>query len=88
MIVSHREVEKDMYYPLNDGVAFVDIYMDEYQLIFVDHDDNRYIGSVEFTLRRLMDDPGLLKECYRMDPEPADDPNEPKRTCHEVSEDG
>ena len=69
VIVSHREVEKDMYYPLNDGVAFVDIYMDEYQLIFVDHDDNRYIGSVEFTLRRLMDDPGLLKECYRMDPE-------------------
>lgn len=69
VIVSHREVEKDVYYPLNDGVAFVDIYMDEYQLVFIDKDENRYIGSVEYTLRRLMDDPGLLKECYRMDPE-------------------
>ncbi len=68
VIVSHREVEQDVYYPLNDGVAFVDIYMDEYQLIFVDRDENRYIGSVEYTMSRLMEDNALLRECYRMDP--------------------
>lgn len=69
VIVSHREVEDDGYYPLNDGVAFVDIFMDEYQLVFVDKEDNRYIGSVEYTMSRLMEDAGLLKECYRMDPD-------------------
>lgn len=68
VIVSHREVENEAYYPLNDGLAFVDIYMDEYQLVFVDKDENRYIGSVEYTMSRLMDDSGLLKECYRMEP--------------------
>lgn len=69
VIVSHREVEQEVYYPLNEGVAFVDIFMDEYQLIFVDKDDSRYIGSVEYTMSRLMDDGALLKECYRMDPD-------------------
>ena len=64
----HREVDQDVYYPLNDGVAFVDIYMDEYQLIFVDQEDNRYIGSVAYTKSRLMEDNALLRECYRMDP--------------------
>lgn len=66
--VSHREITKDVYYPLTDGVAFVDIYMDEYQLIFTDKEDNRYISSVQYEMTRLMEDRGLLKECYSMDP--------------------
>ncbi len=69
VIVSHREVEKDASYPLNDGVAYVDIYMDEYQVIFVDSDDNRYIGSVDYTMTPLMDDAMLQKACYQLNPD-------------------
>ena len=69
VIVSHREVEKEVYYPMNDGVAYVDIYMDEYQIIFVDADDHRYIGSVEFTMTALMDDVMLQKACYQLNPD-------------------
>lgn len=68
VIVSHREMENSVYYPLNDGMAFVDIFMDEYQIVFVDKNDNRYMDSVKYSLKRLMEDGGLLKECYRMNP--------------------
>lgn len=69
IIVSHREVENDSYYPLTDQMAYVDIYMDEYQLVFVDREDNRYVGSVAYTMSRLMDDSSFAKECYKLNPD-------------------
>ena len=62
VIVSHREVEKEYYYPLVEGKAFVNIYMDDYKIIFVDNEDNRYIGSVKYELKKALD---TLKESFR-----------------------
>ena len=71
VIVSHREVEKEYYYPLVDGNAFVNIYMDDYKIIFVDNEDNRYIGSVKFELKKLMDELEYIKPCYDACPDNA-----------------
>ncbi|MDQ9735431.1 DUF5717 family protein, partial [Acinetobacter baumannii] len=47
VIVSHREVSGDCEYPVIGGYAYVDIYMEDYLLVFVDKLGGRYNGSVE-----------------------------------------
>lgn len=63
VIVSHREVERSLSYKVIDGRAFVDIYMDEYYLTFVDKMDYRYCGTINYELKNLIDERDLLKTC-------------------------
>ncbi|MBR0085893.1 MAG: hypothetical protein IJL97_05000, partial [Lachnospiraceae bacterium] len=42
VIVSQREIDKEKYYPINNMRAYVDIYMEDYNIALVDDDNNRY----------------------------------------------
>lgn len=68
VIVSHREVETEQYYPLVNQKAYVDVYMEDYYLIFVDKQENRYIYSVEYELVKLMDEREYMKICFDLNP--------------------
>jgi len=68
VIVSHREVEAEQYYPLTNQKAYVDICMEDYYLIFVDKQENRYLDSIEYELVKLMDEREYMKICYDLNP--------------------
>lgn len=71
VIVTMREINKEFVYPLISGKAYVDIFMDEYNIMFEDADGNRYVRTVDYTLDKLMDDSEFIKECYEFYPESA-----------------
>lgn len=66
VIVAHRDVEKTTTYPIKDGCAYVDIYMEEYKLIFVDKMDNRYVGTIEYNIQPMLDSSEFVRLCASM----------------------
>ena len=71
VVVTMREINKEFVYPVIAGKAFVDIFMDDYNVMFEDADGNRYVRSIEYTMQKLMDDSEFIKECYELYPENA-----------------
>lgn len=69
VIVTMREIDKEFVYAVNNGRTFVDLFMDDYNIMFEDADGNRYVRSIEYTMRKLMDDSEFIKECYELYPE-------------------
>ena len=45
VVVSMREVDREFVYPVENGKAYVDIFMDEYNIAFEDMDSNRYMRT-------------------------------------------
>lgn len=66
--VVHRETGREVWYPLVDGAAYVDIYMDEYHLVFTDREGSRYCSQVTYTMDPLMDHSVLMEACFRLNP--------------------
>lgn len=71
VIVTMREIDKEFIYPLVSGKAYVDIFMDDYNIAFEDAEGNRYVRSVDYILNKLMDESEFIKECYELYPESA-----------------
>lgn len=69
VVVSMREVDREFIYPVENGKAYVDIFMDEYNIAFEDMDGNRYVRTVEYTMDKLMDESEFIKDCYELCPE-------------------
>lgn len=65
VIVSHRDVEQMMTYPFDDGRAFIDIYMEDYYLIFVDKMEYLYSGTIDYELRDLLDTSEFVRACAK-----------------------
>lgn len=66
----YKELEGERYYPFVNQVSFIDIFTEDYELIFVDYLDNRYIKTIEYTLNKLMDYEGFSKECVKFNQNP------------------
>lgn len=71
VIVTMREVDREFVYPVVGGKAYVDIFMDEYNITFEDSEGNRYIRTVDYTMNKLMDESEFIKECYELNPDNA-----------------
>ncbi|WP_405319815.1 DUF5717 family protein [Frisingicoccus sp.] len=69
VIVTMREINKEFVYPLVFGKAYVDIFMDEYNIAFEDREGNRYMRTVDYTMDKLMDESEFIKECYELNPD-------------------
>ncbi|MBR0085825.1 MAG: hypothetical protein IJL97_04650, partial [Lachnospiraceae bacterium] len=67
VVVSQREIDKEKYYPINNMRAYVDIYMEDYNIALVDDDNNRYTTTVPYQVVPLIRDQELIKECYNAD---------------------
>ncbi|MDF2589231.1 MAG: hypothetical protein K0S41_3072 [Anaerocolumna sp.] len=52
--VTHKEKLSENYSTLQNGLAQIDIYTEDAEIILVDNQDNRYSASIEYTLHKLM----------------------------------
>ena len=68
VIVTMRDIDREFSYPLVNGKAFVDIFMDDYNIAFEDGQKHRYMCSVKFEQKKMMDDSEFIKECYELNP--------------------
>lgn len=64
VIVDYSEVEKELYYPLVHGDAYIDLFMDDYRILFVDDHGGRYMATIDYTIEKLLDASHYMKECY------------------------
>ncbi len=71
VIVTMREINKEFVYPISNGHAYIDLFMDEYNIAFEDLDGNRYIRTVPYTMEKMMDDTEYICECYEMNADNA-----------------
>ena len=54
VIVVHKEIEEEVKVPFNYGVAKIDIYTKDASIFLVDGKGNRYVVSVDYSLRPLL----------------------------------
>lgn len=64
VIVDYSELEKELYYPVVNGDAYIDLFMDDYRILFVDACGGRYMAAVDYTVEKLLDAGRYMKECY------------------------
>lgn len=69
-IVIHRELGSEVTIPLVEGRAQVDIYTDNFQIIFADSFGNRYAESIEYTLNPYMDPEEYENSCMEYSSHP------------------
>ena len=64
VVVVHREMKEEAYYPLENGRAQIALYTPNIQIFFVDHRGRYYAGTVDYQMKKLLslDDYALL--CY------------------------
>lgn len=71
VVVTMRDIDREFIYPLAGGKAYVDIFMDDYNIAFEDGQKHRYISSVTYEMKKMMDDSEFIKECYELNPSSA-----------------
>ncbi len=71
IVVTIREINKEFIYPISNGRAYIDLFMDDYNIAFEDLDGNRYIRSIPYTMEKMMDETEFIRECYEMYPDNA-----------------
>lgn len=64
--VIHKEMLEEVYNPFVNGVAQVDIYTDNVEILLVDAYDNRYFTTVEYTSNKLMHWENYINTCYEL----------------------
>ena len=68
VMVEYSEVDSAAVYPVADGEAYVDIYLDDYLIIFLDDAGNKYMSSVSYTMQKLFDNSRYIRYCYEQCP--------------------
>ena len=69
VICIHRQTNKEMSYPIIDGVAYLPIYSKEHLIAFEDGFKNRYIYGIDYDLQILIRAEALTKKCLKVAPE-------------------
>lgn len=64
VIVYHQETRKIEYVPLVHHMAYIDIYTENYQILFLDKFGRRYIDSISYELQTLFEDSRYIRTCY------------------------
>ena len=67
LYVVHKEMENEVYVPLNDQIAYVDVITDDVMFYFVDAKEQRYVASIDYEARRLLKETNQLQQVlYRL----------------------
>lgn len=69
VVCIHRQTNKEMSYPIIDGVAYLPIYSKEHLIAFEDGFKNRYIYGIDYDLQILIRAEALTKKCLKVAPE-------------------
>ncbi len=64
VIVDYSELDEELYYEVTDGKACIDLFMDDYRILFEDTDGNRYMSSVNSDIRPLLETSAYIRDCY------------------------
>lgn len=69
VIVTHKEIEKEVQVPLVNGVAYVDIINATAAISLVDVKGNRYVSTIPYRLEKLVDEEAYIDICNKYSPE-------------------
>jgi hypothetical protein len=70
VFIVYKELEEERYYSFVNQMAVIDIFTEDYELIFVDYLDYRYTKTIDYTLNKLMDYESFIKECVKFNDNP------------------
>lgn len=69
VIVVNRMIENEYYAPFIDGKAQVNIYTEDSEIFLVDKEDNRYVRSNSYTIKKLLNNEAYIDKCYELNKE-------------------
>ena len=64
IIINYAEIEEEISEEITDGQAVVDLYLDDYQILFEDDHGGRYMSTVDYSLTRMLDAGKYIRRCY------------------------
>ncbi len=64
VIVDYSELDEELNYTVEDSRVCIDLFMDDYRILFEDVDGNRYMASVNCEIRPLLDTAAYIRDCY------------------------
>ena len=71
IIVRHNQMAKEESFPCAHGVAYPRIYTEDAVIMFQDDKQRRYTGTVDYNIKKLFDEHGLLEKAVSLG---AEDP--------------
>ncbi|MFA9378598.1 MAG: DUF5717 family protein [Lachnotalea sp.] len=70
--VIHRHLGREKIYPIIDNKAYINIYSKDYAITFLDKEGNRYLDSIHYSIKNLMDEAFYVKKCFELKTESKD----------------
>lgn len=64
VLVTHDELMEEVYVPLVDKIADIDVFTDNMNIFLVDNYENRYATTIEYTIHKLMNSEEFLPKCF------------------------
>lgn len=68
-VLYHQETRKVEYVPFTNHVAYVDLYTENYQIIFLDKLGRRYANTISYDFQTLFEDTRYIRLCYEYNKE-------------------
>lgn len=69
VLVLHKELDREIYVPLEEGVARISIFTENAHIFLVDKEDNRYAATIDYTLNKLLHMEELADICLKKAPD-------------------
>ena len=54
------------YYAIIDNKAYISIYSENAEVFLIDSEGNRYIATIDYTLKKMVHLEGLLQQCFEV----------------------
>ena len=64
--VVHKEMNEEVYTPIADGTALIDIYTEDAEIFLIDQYENRFTATAEYTLNKLIQWEYYIETCYEL----------------------
>jgi hypothetical protein len=64
--VIHRHLNREKIYPIIDNKAYINVYTNDYAITFLDNEGNRYLESIDYSIKNLMDEAFYVKKCFEL----------------------
>lgn len=64
--VSHKEFVGEQVEPFVNGIAYVDIYSEDYCLVLIDSEGNRHVGQDYYTMKKMLHLDYYAERCYEI----------------------
>jgi hypothetical protein len=65
--VSHKETEGEILVPMNDGIAYIELYTEKADVVLGDKNGRRYLSTVDYRINKLVHLDSILERCAALD---------------------